>query len=311
MLRRIVSPVSSLAVAPLRSYRKNYLENRHSLEREAFWLSALPEFDSTGRIPRIIHQIFPALPLPPPLQRNVDALKDANPGWEHRLCDENGCQAFIREHYGEQVLELYRRINPEYGAARGDLARYLIVYAVGGVYLDIKSYFDRPIGSVIAEEDAYILAQWDNGPDGAHPGFGLHPDLDRFAGGELQQWHVIAEPAHPFLRAVVAKVLGNIETYRPWRHGVGRPGVLRVTGPIAYTQAILPILDRHPHRIFANSGEIGLRYSIDDGYRHSAAFPSHYSLHTTPVARVPFWATPLAALFGYIKSKTVNRGSTA
>lgn len=306
MLRRILSSASSFAATQLRTYRKNSLQTGKIVEREAYWQTALPRFDCTGRIPRIIHQVYPTLDLPEPLQRNIDGMKAANPGWDHRLYDEAACQAFIGEHYGARVLELYRRIDPQYGAARGDLVRYLIIYALGGVYLDIKSYIDRPIASVIAEDDSYILAQWSNSADGDHPGFGLHPDVDDVPGGEFQQWHVIAAPMHPFLRAVIAKVLGNLETYRPWRHGVGRNGVFRVTGPVAYTRAILPIRDQHQHRFFADSGEIGLRYSIGEGYKHIAAFPKHYSLHTAPVAQVPLWARPAAALFGYVMSKTGN-----
>lgn len=303
MLRRFASNASSFASAGLRRYRKHDLGNAKAVEREAYWLDALPQFDDTGRISRIIHQVYPTLSLPAPLQANVAAMRSANPGWEHRLYDEAACQAFIAEHYGEVVLDRYLRINPRYGAARGDLVRYLIVYALGGVYLDIKSYFDRPLDSAISEDDAFILAQWSNAPDGDNPGFGFHPDVDDLPGGEYQQWHVIAAPMHPFLRAVIAKVLANIETYRPWRHGVGRNGVFRVTGPIAYTRAILPIVHRHPHKFYADSGMIGLRYSIGEGYRHLAAFPTHYSLHTEPVAAIPKWARPPAAVFGYLASK--------
>jgi mannosyltransferase OCH1-like enzyme len=293
MPRRIVSSL-------LRAYRRRALTDRKVRNREAHWLQVLPEFAGAGPIPRLIHQIYPTRDLPSPLNRNVEAIKAANPGWEHRLYDEDSGQAFIGEHYGELVLELYRRIDSRYGAARGDLARYLIVYALGGVYLDIKSYFDRPIASVIGEGDGYVLAQWDNRAEGHHPGYGLHPDLADLPRGEFQQWHVIAAPMHPFLRAVIAKVLANIETYRPWRHGVGRNGVFRVTGPIAYTQAIQPILDRHPHRLLADPAEVGLSYSIGDGYKHMAAFPKHYSLQTTPVVRIPAWAMPAAKIYGRI-----------
>ncbi len=286
------------------------MKSRKAKKREFFWLEALPVFSASDTIPRIIHQIFPTLPLPSFLQHHIDELKARNPGWEHRLYDEESCQAFIREHYGEEILRLYLRIAPLYGAARGDLARYLIVYAVGGVYLDIKSYFDRPIGDVISESDGYILAQWGNRSGENHPGFGLHPEMEGIPGGEFQQWHVIAAPAHPYLRAVIAKVLANVETYRPWLHGVGRSGVLRVTGPIAYTSAIAPVMRRHPHRMLASSGAVGLHYSIGEGYNHLATFPNHYSLQTGPVVKVPLWAKPAAAAYGYAKG-LMQRKATA
>ena len=277
--------------------------------RDAFWMSTLPDIQGTGRIPRIIHQTFRTRALPDHLQRNVDMLRSLNPEWDYRLYDDQDCERFILEHYGEHVLDVYLRIYPAYGAARADLFRYLAVYAVGGVYLDIKSNFDRPIDAAIAPGDAFIVAQWDNQSGGAHPGFGLHPELAAWPGGEIQQWHVIAARGHPFLRSVIAKVLANIENYRPWRSGVGRIGVLRLTGPIAYTQAIMPILDQHPRRCIADAAAIGLHYSIGGGYEHGSVFKNHYSLLTSPVARLPLWAKPPALLYGYLKRRVQERAS--
>lgn len=274
-----------------------------TLKREAFWLSALPGFPDTGRIPKIVHQTFETRDLPPLLQRNVDALKAANPDWEHLFYDAPRRERFIGEVYGERLLRVYRRISPDYGAARADLFRYLAIYAAGGVYLDIKSYFDRPIGDAVAEDDAYIISHWDNGPGGPYPGFGLHPELVDLPRGEFQQWHVIAAPGHPFLRRVIARVLANIERYRPWRDGVGKIGVLRATGPIPYTRAIAPVLDRHPHRVISSPAEIGLNFSIGGGYDHGAVFTKHYSRLTTPVAAVPFWAKPPSLAYGYLKRR--------
>jgi mannosyltransferase OCH1-like enzyme len=272
-------------------------------KRETFWMSTLPVVQQTYRIPKIIHQTFGTAHLTPELQRSVDALKAANPDWEYRFYDNAACERVIGDHFGEQVLSVYRRINPDYGPARADLFRYLLIYAIGGVYLDIKSFFDRPISNAIVEDDAFIISHWDNKPSGAHPGFGLHAELAHWPGGEIQQWQIIAAAGHPFLRCVIAKVLSNIEAYRPWRHGVGRIGVLRLTGPIPYTQAIRPLLDRYPHRRIANAAEIGLHYSLGGKYDHGIVFKRHYSLLTTPVADVPLWARPPALVYSYLKGK--------
>lgn len=272
-------------------------------KREIYWMSALPEIQQNYRIPKIIHQTFGTAVLPPNLQENIDNLKSMNPDWEHRLYDDAACERLIGDVYGAKVLELYRRIDPDYGAARADLFRYLAVYAVGGVYLDIKSYFDRPISDVIGEDDAFIVAHWDNGADGAHPGFGLHPDVAHWPRGEIQQWHVISSAGHPFLRSVIAQVLGNIESYLPWRLGVGHIGVLRLTGPIVYTLAIEPLLDKYPHRFVDDTNEIGLQYSIGGNYSHTTVFKKHYKFHTKPVTKLPFWAWPPAYLYSYLKKR--------
>ena len=73
-------------------------------------------------------------------------------------------------------------------------------------------------------------------------GWGLHPECGPY--GEYQQWHIIAAPQHAFLRATISAVMWNIDNYSIEHHGVGKPGVLRTTGPIAYTKAITPLVDR-------------------------------------------------------------------
>ena len=73
------------------------------------------------------------------------------------------------------------------------------------------------------------------------------PELLAFPNGEYVQW-VIATPAgHPYLHAVIARVLRNIDSYSPLRFGIAGGGTLRVTGPVACSLAIEGIRDRHPH----------------------------------------------------------------
>lgn len=247
----------------------------------------IPYIPPGDRIPRLLFQTFSQGALPPALARNVEGLRAANPGWTHRLFDGAERRAYIARHYGPGVLALHDRIGEDYGAARADLFRYLLLYREGGVYLDVKSRFDRPIDEVVRGDEGFILSQWRNGPGEPHEGWGLHPELADVPGGEFQQWHVIAAPGHPFLRAVIERVLGGIRTYTARGVDVGWTGVLRLTGPIAYTRAIAPLLDRHPHRRVPNETALGLRYSIFDQSGHKALFGRHYTENLTPVVRQP------------------------
>ena len=246
----------------------------------------LPAMQPETLIPPIIHQTYPTAALPEELQQNVKNLKARNGAWEYRFYDDQAIERFVREQYGPAMLRLYQSIDPVYGAARADLFRYLVVYRLGGVYLDIKSRFCEPIDEVIDRAaDRFVVAQWSNGPGERHEGWGLHDDLTQVEGGEYQQWHVIAAPGSPFLRAVLERVCGNILRYRPWRDGVGRMGVLRLTGPIAYTLAIDPLLDAHPHRRVRREAELGLEYSIRPELSHRSLFAQHYSQNRLPVVR--------------------------
>lgn len=254
----------------------------------------------TRRIPRIMHQVYLSGDLTPELQANVDALKARNPHWEHRLYDADAAENLIRTEYGDQMLAAYHRIDPEYGAARVDLLCNLIMHRFGGVYFDIKSTFDRPLDEVVRPDDSYLLAQWRNGPGEPNEGWGIHRDLAHIPGGEYIKYFIIAEPGHAYSKAIIAKILDNINRYRPWS-AVGRTGVLRTTGPIAYTLGIHPIRDHHPHR-FTTEEELSSRPSIGGTYVHQAAFKKHYSTLTIPVVTLSPFGRLLSRFFSALRS---------
>ena len=236
-------------------------------------------------IPRILHQIWlRGGELPSALQRNVDNLRSLNPGWEHRLWTSKEADELLAS-YEDKIAKSYYRIDPRYGAARADLLRHLIIYRHGGVYCDIKSGFLRPLDDVLRPDDEYILCRVPT----------RHKELPN---GELLTHFVIARPTHPFSASVIQNILCNIRDYRPW-HAVGRIGVLRTTGPIAYTLAIDRSLDGPPCR-FVTEEEIGCYFSID--YDHMSAFPNHYSTLSEPVVKMGAIGTAMSGLFARLRS---------
>lgn len=249
---------------------------------ERFNLPLVPEGKA---IPRLIHQTFRSRNLPVQLLDNVQKMKSMNPGWTHQIYDDADVEAFIKAVYGRRVLAYFHRINPKYGAARADLFRYLLLYKYGGVYLDIKSTLSKPLDGILLPDDRYLLSQWRNGAGDEHQGWGLASELSHVPGGEFQQWHIVAAPGHPFLRAVIENVLTNIDRYNPWLHGTGSSGVFRVTGPTAYTLAIVPLLGRHPHRRVRDQ-DCGFEYTLFKTVSHRPLFSSHYAKQTESVIRL-------------------------
>lgn len=239
------------------------------------------------RIPHIIHQTyFTKTELPPPLQANIQRIQQLNPAWEYRLYDDADIEAFIRQRYGQDILNIYQCIDPAYGAARADLFRYLLIYAEGGVYLDMKSTITRPLNEVLLPDDRYILSKWD---DDNYYGWGLHPELAGIERGEFQQWHVIAVAGHPFLLAVIRQVLHNILHYDATAIGVGFKGVIRTTGPIPYTATIEALRPLHPYRQVEIEQDLGIIYSIydsqsiDRNQNHRHISKKHYTELDIPV----------------------------
>ncbi len=231
----------------------------------------------------------------------VDKLRNDNPTWEHRLYDHSDIANFIQDHFGDEMLRQFHRIDERYGAARIDFWRYLLIYKMGGIYIDIKSTFTKPLDEIITDDDRFILSSWDHTPGTEFEEYGLHEQLSHRENGEFQQWHVIGAQGHPFLRAVIEKVLAKIDAYNPWRDGTGKVSVLNTTGPVPYTLAIESILDKYPHRIVENERSIFLVYNALGGVVYQKFLPPHYSLQKMPLVRQG--VVGQASFYVYLKLK--------
>lgn len=236
------------------------------------------------KITKIIHQTCrDKNTLPPAIQANIEKLQQLNGDWEYHLYDNDDVEKFIRDQYSEGMYRLFKRINPKYGAAMADFFRYLVVFKLGGVYLDVKSSVAKPLNEVILPEDTYLISQWPNKLGEPFQGHGLHPDLSMVPGGEFEQWHIVAGKDHPFLASAINRTIFNIENYSTQLHGTGNLGVWRTTGPICYTLALFPLLSKYRHRI-VNITELSFRYSVlKRGEHRESDFGEHYSTLNEPV----------------------------
>ncbi len=159
----------------------------------------------------------------------------------------------------------------------------------------MKCSASRPLSEVLRPEDSFVLSHWNNGPGELFRGWGIHPELKSLPRGEFQNWFIACAPKHPFLRAVIGRVMDNILRYDPARIGVGKRATLLTTGPIAYTQAIFPIKSKWPHRVADAVRDLGFVYSIfeSEGARaHESRFKGHYATQKGPLVLAD---TPLKA----------------
>jgi autotransporter strand-loop-strand O-heptosyltransferase len=223
------------------------------------------------QIPRIIHQTYKNNDLPLEIAKVVNELKTMNPTFEYRFYTDEDCIEFIKNNYDEETLNLYLSINPIYGSSRADFFRYLLMYKVGGVYLDIKSCTTVPLEKTLLPTDEYLLTHW--------KGLDWVDELNyRF--GEFQNWHIICRPNHPFLSRVIEIVKENIKNYLG---GSNKDTVLRVTGPIAYSKGIIELISKYktnyvdsPVREFLLENEIGLKY-IQTPIHHHKLYGKSFS----------------------------------
>ena len=242
----------------------------------------LVPFQAMGTtIPKVVHQTYHSKILPNEIQKNLNLLKTMNPEWEFKLYDDADIEHYISSFYPD-LLGTFHKINPKYGAAKADFFRYLLMYREGGVYLDIKSSLSRPLKEIINPDDKYILTHWTQYSPEFKLGYlkGItNPH------GELHQWHIIAVKGHPFLKHVIENVCRNIDNYNSIIHGCGKMAVLKVTGPIAYTETITPLLDKYPNRLVLSHEDIGLTYSFMKSYdgHHKFFEQVHYTKLEEPI----------------------------
>lgn len=252
-------------------------------------------------IPKIIHQTYHKRQLPQELEANVKRLQNLNPGWEYRFYDDNDIIDFIEANYGSSILSNFNRVEKKYGAARADIFRYLLMYKCGGVYLDIKSSASKPFDDIISENDQYLLSHWNNKKGEQFESWGQYDELADLENGEFQQWFIACSPGHQFLKAVIENVLVNLDKYNPALHGVGKIGVLRLTGPIAYSLAIVPILTTQEYRLVDSERELGLQYSLYKEAFHTKIFKTHYSQLTESIVRISYFKEAIAWLINALR----------
>ena len=150
-------------------------------------------------IPKNIYQTIGGKkgdPLPEKVIKNIEFIKKQNPTYTHTLFRDDEIEIFIKNNHSKIILDIYLSINPEYGACRADLFRYLLINKVGGIYLDIKSAPYKPLDTFIKKDDEFIFSYWDR------------PTQKRIHGkkGEIQQFYLISSKNNPFLDIIIKKV---------------------------------------------------------------------------------------------------------
>lgn len=81
--------------------------------------------------------------LPLPVQRNIASLKQHHPGLPHMLFSGEDIASFIEEKFPREVIEAYNALRPL--TYKADLARYCILYELGGIYADLSHFFTRSL----------------------------------------------------------------------------------------------------------------------------------------------------------------------
>ena len=175
---------------------------------------------------------------------NFRRLQDRIHGWCFVFLDDVAMQNIIKSECSVREQRAFFAINPKYGAARSDFFRYHLMRSRGGMWLDAKSglrmNLDRSLSRYFPLPPL-VLGLWDIANQHQH----IPEDVwDR---GEIQNWWLLSAVGHPVWDAVLAGVCANIENYSLGKDGVGKLAVLKLTGPIAMSRILYPLLPQWPH----------------------------------------------------------------
>jgi mannosyltransferase OCH1-like enzyme len=144
-------------------------------------------------IPRTIHQTWISDDYAgPDMKEAVAGWIRLNPDYEYRFYDNDDCEQFILDQYGQRFLDAYLTINPIYGAARADLFRYLLLFKLGGVYADIDHALLLPLSKFVKPYDEYVSGSGRQFPN---------------------QAMIISIAGHPILKTAVNLALDTIESF--------------------------------------------------------------------------------------------------
>lgn len=157
-------------------------------------------------VPKMVHQMWKSGVDPPPeTVRWQQGCKKLNPDHEFRMYDDDDLVAFVEKEY-PKYLPLFRALSGVYMA---DMARVLLTYHYGGIYMDLDFYCYRPFSCL--EEMVDILSfnqdrSRGTGRFGSTPDVlavslepSVHAAIFRSKERVVIQDFYMATPRHPFL----------------------------------------------------------------------------------------------------------------
>lgn len=160
-------------------------------------------------IPKIIFQTWYTKELPEEIKKSIDKMLEINSNYEYFLYDDNDIEIFIKNNFDDDIFFTYKMLN--IGAAKADLWRYLILYKIGGIYLDIDSIIYGKLDFLLDDNNAIISREKNY--------------------GKFVQWCLIYPPEHPILKICIDKCIHNIKNKTT-------NDIIELTGPIVYTKSI-------------------------------------------------------------------------
>ena len=246
----------------------------------------LPKIKNISKIPKKLYRTYYDLNIAKKFQKAHKITKNNNPELEEIIYDDNMIENYIIKNYSSRIYNAYKSINNNYGPAKADFFRYLIIYKEGGIYLDIKSALIKNIEEILTKDKLIISKGRCNN---ITLNFGIinqyrnSYNWSKFSGvkyhGEFNNWCIISPPGNYVLEMIIKQMVSNIEygLKRKEKYNNGEYSVLALTGPIMFSRVILKYGNKDNILISENNLEGKVVYSLYDFDHKKIGYKKHYS----------------------------------
>lgn len=117
-----------------------------------------PSNNQNQMIPRLIHQTWRTIEIPEKWKPFVEKVQELNPGWSYKLWTDKENLDFVKNEFPEFFPIFFALPRP---ILKADIIRYLLMYKLGGVYLDLDYEVLRPFDF---GNNSLILSKEESGP---------------------------------------------------------------------------------------------------------------------------------------------------
>jgi mannosyltransferase OCH1-like enzyme len=174
-------------------------------------------------IPKLIHQIYITKTnqgISGKILEWINRTKAVNQGYEHRFwTSEQELEAFVAEKY-PQYLIAYKML--PFDIQRYDLARLLVLYEFGGVYIDTDIECLRPFDALLQSQNMVLGLE----PDEHARNFENFPYL-------VGSFFIASSPKNEFIKYLIDGILSGLFE----KHSTHHPTqIMKSTGPAKITE---------------------------------------------------------------------------
>ncbi|RDW60672.1 hypothetical protein BP6252_12055 [Coleophoma cylindrospora] len=216
------------------------------------------EEEVAAEIPRHIYQTWKNIAVPD--TTHVNSWQQKNPDHEYTLLTDHTADDFLQQYYAHRsdILEIYRGLRQRILAA--DMLRYLIIYALGGIYTDIDTSCSRPINEWLlnhrAQKDFNLVVGVEADVDWDAATLELAGFVDNI---QFIQWTVMGKAGHDALNRTIEGIVAKVHEDAGAQNvsisqlEYDQNGILATTGPWMYSRAVRSHIDQTLNRTVPNA----------------------------------------------------------